>query len=227
MTSRAAVLSPATPSELLSYIISYQKHPTTLIIGCYKQDFISTLINDVKQQLHELDPSHDTQPTDAEPGGIQHPFLKAPLYQLAVSRHIRIIFTPTVTHLRAYLSVFSASDSNIKAPPIHKPSSHKPLLLIYGLLELHRGASEWSAQGIANSTAIFVESAVRNAFRPVIVEPKGAGGHEDFDQVLGEMVPLINGTSRKDDGSWSGRTVKIKRILSRWFEFESREWETN
>lgn len=224
MTTQPLILSPATPSELLTYILSLQKYPTTLIIGCEKHDFLNVLINDV--HTHLLQSAHDHE--DEDDDNVEtptEPFLKASLYQIAISRHMRIIFTPTVTHLRAYLSVFSAHDSKVGAPPDHVPGVHQPLLLIYGLLELHRGASEWSAQGLGVSASLLVESAVRNQFRPVMVEPRGAGGHETLEQVLGEMIPLLNGAAMKEDGSWNGRVVSTKRVLGRWFTFESREWD--
>ncbi|KAH7150462.1 hypothetical protein B0J13DRAFT_289116 [Dactylonectria estremocensis] len=218
MTSRPTVLSPATPSELLSYIISCHRYPTTLIVGSSRQEFLGAVVEDVAQQLslqEEQTGNHDIR---------SHPFLKAPLYQVAISRHIRIIFTPTVTHFRTYLSVFSAADSPIQAPPNHVPDRKPPLLLVYGLLAVHRDASEWSAQGIGNSAAVLVDGAARNAFRPVLIEPRGVGGHEDLEHLCKEVIPLLNGTARKDDGSWSGRGVSIKQVLCRWFEFESQEW---
>ncbi|KAH7134326.1 hypothetical protein EDB81DRAFT_803625 [Dactylonectria macrodidyma] len=221
MTSRPTVLSPATPSELLSHIISCHRYPATLIVGCSKQEFLSAVVEDVAQQLYLQDEQpHGTENHETP----SHPFLKAPLYQVAISRHIRIIFTPTVTHFRSYLSVFSAADSPIPAPPNHVPDHKPPLLLVYGLLALHRDASEWSAQGIGNSAAVLVDGAARNAFQPVLVEPRGVGGYEDLDHLCNEVVPLLNGTARKDDGSWSGRGVNIKQVLCRWFEFESLEW---
>ncbi|KAF7543697.1 hypothetical protein G7Z17_g10534 [Cylindrodendrum hubeiense] len=223
MTSQPVVLSPATPSELLSYVISYHRYPTTLIIGFPKHEFLSAVVEDVVQQLSlKDDEPRDGDDEDKPP----HPFLRAPLYQIAVSRHIRIVFTPTVTHLRAYLSVFSAAESPIPAPPNHVPDTKPPILLVYGLMALHRDASEWSAQGIGNSTAVLVDCAARNKFRPVIVEPRGVGGHDELDHLGREMIPLLNGTARKDDGTWSGRSVNIRQVLSRWFEFESREWES-
>lgn len=226
MTPRPLVLSPATPSKLLSHIIACHKYPTTLIIGCSKQDFLDVLSADVTDQITLPEDEDAEQINEDEVQTSTHPFLKASLYQIAISRHIRVIFAPTVTHFRAYLSIFSADDSKLAAPPNHSTNTAEPLLLIYGLLELHRGASEWSAQGIGNSAAILVEAAVRNAFKPVVVEPKGAGGHQDMDQILSEMVPLLNGTTIKADGSWSGRIVSTKRVLGRWFDFESREWNT-
>lgn len=223
MTSQPVVLSPATPSELISYIISYHRYPTTIIVGCSKQEFLTAVVEDVVNQLSLKD--HEPK-DDANEDTPPHPFLKAPLYQIAVSRHIRIAFTPTVTHLRSYLSVFSPADSPIPAPPNHVPDSKLPLLLVYGLLALHRDASEWSAQGIGNSAAFLADCAARSKFRPVIVEPRGVGGHDELDHLGREVIPLLNGTARKDDGCWSGRSVSIRQVLSRWFEFESREWES-
>ncbi|KAM5360346.1 hypothetical protein ACJZ2D_013815 [Fusarium nematophilum] len=218
MTTQPVVLSPATPSSLLSYIVSYHRYPTTLIIGSSKAEFQSAVVEDITNHLvlQDTDPSDDTETPS-------HPLLKAPLYQIAVSRHIRIIFAPTVTHLRAYLSTFSPGDSPISAPPNHSPSTRPPGLLVYGLLALHRDASEWSAQGIGNSTALLVDAASRSAFRPVVIEPWGVGGHEDLEHLGGELTPLLNGTARKEDGSWSGRSVTVRQVLSRWFEFKSQD----
>ncbi|KAL4722540.1 hypothetical protein ACLX1H_010418 [Fusarium chlamydosporum] len=217
MTSQPIVLAPATPSELLSYIISHHRYPTTIIIGSPKAEFQASLVEDI---VHHLTLQDDSEDSTTEPS---HVLLKAPLYQIAISRHIRILFAPTVTHLRAYLSVFTPKDSSIPAPPNHTPSSRAPLLLVYGLLALHRDASEWSAQGIGNSAALLVDAASRTGFRAAVIEPKGIGGHENLEHLEGEMIPLLNGTARRDDGSWSGRTVTTKQILNRWFEFEVRE----
>ncbi|KAJ4270162.1 hypothetical protein NW762_001838 [Fusarium torreyae] len=226
MASQPIVLSPATPSELLAYIISYHRYPTTLIVGSSKAEFHESLIEDIAHHL-SLHDEHleDDDPTQTQMVSPSHMLLKAPLYQIAVSRHIRILFAPTVTHLRAYLSVFTPKDSSISPPPNHTPSSRPPLLLVYGLLELHRDASEWSAQGIGNSAALLVDAASRNTFRAAIVEPRGIGGHDDLEHLEGEMVPLLNGTMRRDDGTWSGRTVSTKQVLQRWFEVESRDQE--
>ena len=90
-------------------------------------------------------------------------------------------------------------------------------MVMYGLLGLHRDGSEWSAQGISNSLAALVECAAREAFRPVIVEPKGVAGHEELDQILAEKVPLLSEASMRD-GAWTERTVELGRVLGRWFD---------
>lgn len=225
MAIHPTVLSPATPSELLGFIISHCRYPTTLVIGCSKEDFLATLVNDVKKDIHQPS-TQEGEPPDATPKEYDHALLRAPsLFQIAVSRHIRLVFTPTVTHFRAWMSTFSPNDSKIPAPPNHKPDSRAPLLIVYGLLELHRDASEWSAQGVGNSVAISVNSVANTAFELVILEPRGAGGHESFEQLLEEQLPLLNGASRKGDGSWSGRTVTVQRTLGRWCAFEFRDWD--
>lgn len=216
MAPRPVVLSPATPSELLSYIISYHQYPTTIVVGSTKTEFQQSLVEDITHLL-------TLQEKDPELASPCHPFLTASLSQIAISRHIRIIFAPTVTHLRAQLSVFTPEDSPISKPPNHVPSTRPPTLLVYGLLALHRDASEWSAQGIGNSAALLVDSASRNEFQAVVIEPKGVGGHDDIEHLGGEMVPLLNGTARRDDGSWSGRGVSVRQVMSRWFGFEDQK----
>ncbi|KAL6913311.1 hypothetical protein ACHAP8_003214 [Fusarium lateritium] len=218
MASQPVVLAPATPSEFLSHIISYHRYPTTLIIGSSKAEFHTSLVEDVTRHLTLQEV--DTEDSATEPS---HVLLKSSLYQIAISRHMRILFAPTVTHLRAYLSVFTPKNSLISAPPNYTPDSHMPLLLVYGLLALHRDASEWSAQGIGNSAALLVDAASRNGFKAAVIEPKSVGGRKDLEQLGGEMVPLLNGTAKRDDGTWSGRTVSIKQVLNRWFRFEVQE----
>ncbi|KAL2019838.1 hypothetical protein VTK56DRAFT_9100 [Thermocarpiscus australiensis] len=227
--SHALFLSPALPSDLLDYIIHHCTYPTTLIICSDRAEFLSSLIEDIKQQQeqeHEQQqPQHEPHdPTvqqatadPAGPGSLRDPqaadplqthdppkpnkaarLLRSPLYQVAVARHIRTVFTPTVTHLRAFLSVFSVHDdhhdpsSKVSPPPpgagttsattskvaqAHSkiappapPPPPPPLLLVYGFLALHRDTSEWSVQGVSNSAAVLVEAASRAGLRAVVVE---------------------------------------------------------
>ncbi|GKT61450.1 hypothetical protein ColTof4_02909 [Colletotrichum tofieldiae] len=216
------VLSPASPVELLHYIVTFQAYPTTLLICCPREDFISTLVFDVQEHISK----EDNRDVDGRP---PLPLLSATLYQTAVARHIRILFIPTVTHLRAYLSAFDPSDSLTPPPPNYLPPSsgkrRPPLLLVYGFLNLHRDSSEWSAQGLSNSAAVLIEAARRTDFKPVIVEPKGAGGYEDFKALLRDDVPVLSGSSRRGEGVWTGRTVETKQVFARWFRFQMGQWD--
>ncbi|KAL7786321.1 hypothetical protein V8C37DRAFT_295521 [Trichoderma ceciliae] len=231
------VLAPATPSELLQHIISHHRFPTTILIGWPKQTFIEALAEDVRQQLAlqlalQQDEAGDGDRNE-DASTVLHPLQRKSLLQAAISRHIRLLFVPSSTHLRAYLGTFSASDSKIPPPPSpvdsdgsdprYNTGTPMPMLLVYGFLELHRDGTEWSAQGIGTTAAFLVEAAARNCFRAAVAEPRGAMGFEQVDEFLGENVPVLSGTATKNDGTWSGRTVPIRRVLSRWFEFELRD----
>jgi len=163
--------------------------------------------------------------------------LAAPLYQVAVARHIRVAFIPTVSHLRAFLSVFSVSDTKVSAPPTGATTASSPrappplpLLLVYGFLGLHRDTSEWSVQGISNTAAVLVETATRVGFQAVLVEERTEG--LGTDELLAERMPLLSGTARRigpdfESGGWMGRTVDARRVLQRWFRFQPGEWDRN
>ncbi|OAA48442.1 hypothetical protein NOR_01692 [Metarhizium rileyi] len=206
------IMRPVTPSELFQYLIANTTYPTTVVIGWPRDQFTSACVEDIRQQ--------DSRPA-GDKGELSHPLLRATLLQTAISRHINIVFTPTVAHLRAYLSTFSACKSRIPAPPKPVPLREPPLLIVYGLLEIHRDGMEWSAQGIGLSTAAFVENAWRNKFRAVMAEPRKTTQAEELEHSLKENVPVLTATSIKDDGSWSGPIVPVSRVLGSWFKIDT------
>jgi hypothetical protein len=231
-------LSPSTPSELLQYIITHQRYPTTILIGWPKHTFVEALTEDVNLQLYlqaqtvaENNEKND-QETEGEADSLTtktpptHPLQCKTLLQTAVSRHIRLLFVPSSTHLRAFLGTFSATDSKILPPPSllsTADNAERPMLIVYGLLELHRDSIEWSAQGIGTTATYLIEAAARNSFRAAVVEPRGAMGFESLDEFLEEELPVLSGTAMKSGGTWSGRTVAVERVLARWFEFERQD----
>ncbi|PNP46970.1 hypothetical protein TGAMA5MH_01923 [Trichoderma gamsii] len=237
-SSNPIVLSPYTPSELLQYIVTHHRYPTTILIGWPKHTFIEALTEDVSLQLYlQAQAAADSNEnstkkieedySSTKPPQI-HPLQRKTLLQTAVSRHIRLLFVPSSTHLRAFLGTFSASDSKIPPPPPSSSSPNKndsgpPMLIVYGLLEIHRDSVEWSAQGIGTTATYLIEAAARNSFRAAVVEPRGAMGFEALDEFLEEKLPVLSGTAMKSDGAWSGRTVAVRRVLARWFEFERQD----
>ncbi|CAH0050252.1 unnamed protein product [Clonostachys solani] len=222
MAPRPVVLPPATPAQCLLDIASRYSYPTTVIITSTKEHFLGSLYEEAS--MHEEQRAHDSPQT---------PILCTTLLQVAASRHIRVLFVPTVTHLRAYLSVFSKEDSRVPQPPHQRPGqdSH-PALVVYGFLWLHRDTSEWSAQGLGDSAAALVEAAARNKLRAVVIEPTSdAGPAPDPDSSLKqeehplkEQIPLL---SEKKAGSWTARTVELHRVLTRWFEIEPQTSHSN
>lgn len=237
------ILSPALPSELLTYIIRRHEHPTTLIVCSTQAKFLKSLLSDAQESL----------PAAGEDGQASalSSLLSSPLYQVAIARHIRMIFVPTVSHLRACLSVFNTKDCKVPPPPLTTNSGGArtpPLLLVYGFLALHRDTSEWSAQGISSTAANLVETVRRVGLRAVIVDsPRVAmqsedGGDErdegaddgdlggETEQTsLSEEVPVLSASARRagahlDDADWTGRTVTVERVLGRWFRYRQGDW---
>lgn len=193
--------TPILPPDLLWFIIHSCTHPTTLIICSSQSEFLESLSDSV---LYPAQP-HFKQPNRRvkEAPGLEsqdeekiydtqkrHALLAAtPLYQIAIARHIRILFVPTVSHLRACLSIFDPEDSKVLPPPppstttttsVHKLAGEKdgkygkdrpPLLLLYGFLAIHRHTSEWNVVGLNNTLSTLVETAKRVGFRAVLAEP--------------------------------------------------------
>lgn len=196
------IFPPTLPSELLTSVIRRETHPTTLIICASRAEFLTSLINDVQSPpTHpgnaEGPPAASTSTTTTT----TNPLLAAPLYQVAVARHIRVVFVPTVSHLRAHLSVFSPAGSKVSAPPpLPSPDAGQkqqpPLLVVYGFLALHRDTSEWSAQGISATAAALVDAGRRCGFRPVLVDvPRGA----EAEMVVGWEDGDGDGNEGEDD----------------------------
>ncbi|KAI0013012.1 hypothetical protein F4779DRAFT_471680 [Xylariaceae sp. FL0662B] len=234
-------LSPALPSELLTYILNHHAYPTTLIVCSSRSDFLACLADDIRRQAipaaspgeQGLESSPSSIPPDANQEQLKHQLLSSPLYQIATSRHIRVVYIPTVTHLRAYLAVFTPDDSKVPAPPPGFSTSRQRLhIILYGFLEIHRDTSEWSAQGLSNSASALVELGDRLAWQTVVVEPrKSDGPGRTFEDLLKETAPYLSGGTRRqgldsEAGGWSGRIVEVGRVMKRWFRFQRGQWDT-
>lgn len=255
------LLSPALPVELLTYIQDHHIYPTTLIICSTRSQFLEALQHDTKRQ----DLPHKIEPEDAnlqnltqeagtpQPGqevkqnDIQHDLLSQKLSQLVISRHIRTVHVPTVTHLRSYMSVFVPEDSKVPPPPANfaPRGRESPSLVVYGVIEMHRDTSEWSAQGLGSTMAVLVETASRLGWSLVVIEPVQkmtlrAGDESDaedlvqqkdgFEDLLEEKLPILSGSVRRggldlEEGGWSSRTVEVGRVMSRWFSFQRGVWD--
>ncbi|KAK0620043.1 hypothetical protein B0T14DRAFT_520490 [Immersiella caudata] len=248
-------LSPALPTELLWHIVHHCAFPSTLVVCSSRVEFLSAVSRQVKHQKHPHHPARGAEYEEAadeggqeasvkKEGQLPRPFstadaraaqlLAAPLYQVAVARHIRVVFIPTVSHLRAYLSVFSVADAKVTAPPSPThgigTAPKEPLLLVYGLLDLHRSTSEWSVQGISNTAAAIVETTRRVGFQAVAVEPQT---YEEvcMENLLAERMPILSGSARRpgpdlEGSGWTGRTVDVRSVLRRWFRFRHGDWDS-
>ncbi|KAG5946412.1 hypothetical protein E4U59_003947 [Claviceps monticola] len=215
-THQPILLPPRTPSELLQDVLSHNTRQTTVIIGWPKEQFLAALIQEVRQRQRQH----------------QHPLLRAPLMQIATARHITMAFAPTVCHLRAYLATWTASSLPTPSPLAARSACadklvQPPLLIVYGLLDLHRHGVEWSAQGLSISAAILVQGAWRIGCRAVLLEPRSREGDEGEDQgedqgelseMLAERLPVLSRTVRREDASWAGPVVRVTNVLGEWFK---------
>ncbi|OAA69603.1 hypothetical protein ISF_02873 [Cordyceps fumosorosea ARSEF 2679] len=148
--------------------------------------------------------------------------LRATLSRVAVARRVRVAFAPSVAHLRAHLSA-----------SVLPGAAH---LLVYGLLDLHRGGGWWSAQAIGCSAACLVEAATRAGSAAVMMEPTGwkAEGEEKEEEeevarrkregrwaAYEEQIPLLSSTAEpREDGTWGVPCTSARVILQRWFTFD-------
>ncbi|KAI9649699.1 hypothetical protein NHQ30_002280 [Ciborinia camelliae] len=165
MSPSPIALPPALPSELLTWILGHSAYPTTILICKPRAAFLSSLLADITSNT--LPPSASSNDIPSSPPNptcttVQsqtpaHTLLLKTLHQISLSRHISLIYIPTTSHLRAYLSVHSPeTSSKVEAPPDRKwdkVGKKRAMVVVYGLVELHRDTSEWSAQGLSRSLA--------------------------------------------------------------------------
>ncbi|KAL3427394.1 hypothetical protein PVAG01_00904 [Phlyctema vagabunda] len=175
-------LPPALPSELIEYILLGHAHPTTLLVCTSQASFVEAL-------------TASTPPNSS--------LLLPTLQQLATSRYITVVFVPTLTHLRAYLSIVPGLDSTKPGPPDRqwqRPGTNKPSLVVYGLLECHRYTGEWSAQGLGCSLAALVDAGRRGKRQIIVIEERtpvteaaalDANEEEQQGEDTGELIEEI------------------------------------
>ncbi|KAK4169980.1 hypothetical protein QBC43DRAFT_306946 [Cladorrhinum sp. PSN259] len=217
MMEPVLLTQPLSPCYLFSQIIHSPfayPYPTTLLIcGLTQADFLSALAQDILASN-----SPDSKELLSPPS----------LAQLSTTRHVRTLFIPTVSHLRALLSVFSIHDSKVPPPPppfISPQPQHQtnsittapPLLLAYNFISSHRDTSEWSIQGISGTAAVLVEAARREGLKAVIVDSAAVDLNEKIPVLSGSSRRILGGKDAASGGGWTGRTAELNKVMRRWF----------
>lgn len=225
MNPTPLVLPSCLPTELLQYIISNQAYPTTLIVRGSKADFLASLQGTL--DIYKRNNDDDEEEEEDEVSFThRHPLLVPTLHQLAVTRHVHIVFASTISHLRAYLSTYTHSTDTARQPPPtpseehSRPGRNAPLLVVYGSIELHRYTSEWSAQGLGTTLAELVEAASRTGKCAVVVEPLGVEVDDDADGNGDHLAVSAEIQNRGSDREmvWVERVPMLNKSVRRQFD---------
>jgi len=252
MYSIPVALTPALPSELLTYILSFDARPVTLMVCQPRDRFLQSLLQSTPTISHIPPASPEGSDANAHDTATENPFLRHDLLvptiqQVLTSRNIDVVFVQSLSHLRAYLAVFHSSKQKDTRylDDDRCLIKEQSLLMVYGMLELHRDTTEWSAQGLSQTLANIVHTGYHNHLDIMLVEEtRQQHNSEDSEaeelsareirklrrqealHVWDEEVPVLSGGSSKKvvEGGWSGRKVEIGRILKRWFRFEAGLW---
>ncbi|PYI06379.1 hypothetical protein BO78DRAFT_397332 [Aspergillus sclerotiicarbonarius CBS 121057] len=199
-------------TDFLQHILN-QDAPSTLLLVCSTRELF----------LEQLFAASHMQPGEAAE---RRQILTKTIGLLSKSRRIKLVFCPTLEHLRAYLSVIQSPGS------LHNVSgdggqTRRPLMAILDPLALHIPTSEFSAQGLSRTFAIAVEVSSQAEMDLVLCESRDATDPADSGQ--GEVlwytqVPLLNSSVRIGEESTSfRREVPVKRVMQRWFDFNENE----
>lgn len=212
--------------ELINSILKVHTAPTTLVICATRETFLQ----DLQTDLHRDSPES------------LHPLLVPTIHLLATTRTIRLAFTPTLGHLRAYLATYQLTIETLeKSSRLQGLVSLSPMLFIFGLIALHSSSTEFSAQGLSRSVAMAIEAAYNARAKLVLAElrKKGENGIMDTGDQIAEskteydpwrqQVSLLNCSVRFGDDSrpWSGRTIEVRTIVGRWCKFEALDEQDN
>lgn len=220
--------------ELIDYILKAPITPTTLVICASRESFLQHLQADVQSAPSVSSPSDENN--DVNP---LHRLLIPTIHLLASTRSIRLAFTPSLPHLRAYLATFQFTPEIDSHPASQlNRSSCSSVLVILGLVALHHSTSEYSAQGLSRSIAIAVEAANSTRMRLILAELRKESGDENSivnnESVIGthydpwkEQIPLLSGSTGfgSEERVWAGRTISIGRVIGRWCRFEQLDAE--
>lgn len=224
-------------SDFVNHLLCCNARETTLVVCSTRTQFLDQLAASiaVASRLHQRE-GHDEQLEDdtadppSESAERRHRLLTKTIGLIAQSRNVKLVFCPSVEHLRAYLSTLRITSEDGQKKGLQEsagPGEYRSrCLAILDLVAVHYTTSEFSAQGLSRTLAIAVEAAARTATDLVLCECNDALGPQNLER--GErlwdlQVPLLSSAVGLGDGrsSLSGRHLSVKRVAQRWFQFET------
>ncbi|PYH91773.1 hypothetical protein BO71DRAFT_401088 [Aspergillus ellipticus CBS 707.79] len=197
-------------TDFLQHVLE-QDAPSTLLLVCSPRELL----------LEQLLAASHLQQGEAAEG---HRILTKTMGLLSKSTRIKLVFCPTLEHLRAYLSVIQPQESSQQVTDMGEQPAVRPLMVILDPLALHHSTSEFSAQGLSRTFAAAVEVSSRAGMDLVLCECRDAIYPSDDrrgEALWYTQVPLLNSSARiGEEGTSFRRGVPVKRIVQRWFDFD-------
>lgn len=213
-------------SQFLDYVLQNHAPPTTLIVCSSRANLLRQLIPSVTSATNEQDAVGDGE-IDNSTSCRMHYLLHPTLQLLAISKTVKLVFCPELSHLRAQLSIYKAPffEAGLVPP---QAETCMPMLAILDMISLHHGTSQCSAQGFSRTFASAVEAASRERHSLIVCECSDVHDHDNparGGMLWNTQIPLLSGSIRLwgDGSGWAGRTVTVKRVAKRWFEFRTSE----
>lgn len=141
---------------LLQSLLAHAAYPTILLISSTQSQFVRDIL---------FTPSLDN-------GLPSESLLRPTLHALSIAPHISMVFTPTLSHLRAWLTVADRSSFAQPAPStpfaapktkhndkegVRETTKHRGRLVVWNLVTSSCRTSEWSVQGLSETLAALID----------------------------------------------------------------------
>ncbi|RAL14048.1 uncharacterized protein BO97DRAFT_404448 [Aspergillus homomorphus CBS 101889] len=209
MDSTRHIQSTGSISEFLQSILKHDPPYTTLIVCSTRDQFLTRLFASV-------------HPAREAVAG-RHRIYDKTIGLLSKSSRVRVLFCPTLENLRACLSVIPSQSSTQGRDEVEGRDKARPLLAVVDPLSLHLPTTEFSAQGLSRTFAALAETSFKANMDLIVCEC-----HESIrpeESPWNTQVPLLNSTVRgSEETALFRRTVPVKRVVERWFEFSGRAY---
>ncbi|EED23023.1 conserved hypothetical protein [Talaromyces stipitatus ATCC 10500] len=227
----ARVLSITSVADFINFILDETNSLTTVVVCSTRERLLKQLTADISAQLQEHD-DHQLSGNGPSPllEAAPHPspsklsLLSNTIGAITISQRIKLVFCPSLAHLRAYLSTFQLHPSH-KSIDNQKQAAERgrPVIAILDFLAIHYVSTQFSAQGLSQTLSLAVETAARTDSSILLCECDDAvnPGDRDHGQRLWDLhVPLLNGGSLRSDHERAGRHIPVRQVAQRWFRFE-------
>jgi hypothetical protein len=228
---KPAVLHPLTIPEVFHQILNQNMSPTRILICMSKDEFIEQLLGDLSPDDPLLSP---TLSLLSKSGSIDVTYCST---------------VPSLLAYLASYSISPKGRTEASSRQISDSFGACPTLMLLFPLGIYAETASESAQGFSRMFASAVEASIRSQQRLILIEPTShdetgdtkpedvaaSSPREESDELASDPplpepnnnpwerhVPILNVTSSKfgsGERGWMGRTVSLRRIAERWFEF--------